>query len=424
LAGFAIGSLLLVALAGAGALVAMRAIASGQAVDDAKEVTRLVAHSIVEPVLSDGVRTERPDALAAIDRVVHTRVLGGVIVRVKLWSRSGRILYSDEPRLIGRSFGLEPDELALSRGELKAGLTDLQDPENRFDRGFKELLEVYVPVRTRDGTPLIFETYQRFSSVAADASHVWSMFLPALAGALLIAWAIQIPLAWRMARRVQAGQAERGRLLLRAMDASFAERKRIAASVHDGALQELVGLSYSLSAAAEGVGSGDPAATDASATLGGAAAALRRTARGLRTLVVEIYPPTLHAAGMEAALSDLVAGAAARGVGTTLDDRVEGRLPEATEALLFRGAQEAVRNAIAYAHATMLTVAIRSGRGVAELEVSDDGVGFSPERLARRRAEGHVGLQLLTDMVQEAGGRLDVESNPGAGTRIRLEVPA
>jgi len=55
--------------------------------------------------------------------------------------------------------------------------------------------------------------------------------------------------------------------------------------------------------------------------------------------------------------------------------------------------------------------------------VSDDGRGFSADALSRRREEGHLGLTLLEDLAVEAGGRLDVDSAPGNGTRITMELP-
>ena len=57
------------------------------------------------------------------------------------------------------------------------------------------------------------------------------------------------------------------------------------------------------------------------------------------------------------------------------------------------------------------------------LEVGDDGIGFHPERGSRRVKDGHFGLQGLTDLVADAGGSFVVDSAPGAGARVRVEVP-
>jgi signal transduction histidine kinase len=65
----------------------------------------------------------------------------------------------------------------------------------------------------------------------------------------------------------------------------------------------------------------------------------------------------------------------------------------------------------------------RNGHGV-RLEVRDDGCGFSLEEREQRRAEGHLGLSLLEEMVEHAGGSLEVRSQPGAGTMVAVEVPS
>ena len=61
--------------------------------------------------------------------------------------------------------------------------------------------------------------------------------------------------------------------------------------------------------------------------------------------------------------------------------------------------------------------------GGALLIASDDGVGFTPDDIAQRRGEGHVGLGLLAELVADAGGSLEIDSRPGAGTTVRLWVP-
>ena len=66
----------------------------------------------MQPALSDGVITGDPEALATLDSAVRDHVLGGSIVRVKIWTPDGRIVYSDEPRLVGERFDLGEDERA------------------------------------------------------------------------------------------------------------------------------------------------------------------------------------------------------------------------------------------------------------------------------------------------------------------------
>jgi signal transduction histidine kinase len=79
---------------------------------------------------------------------------------------------------------------------------------------------------------------------------------------------------------------------------------------------------------------------------------------------------------------------------------------------------------VAHARAARASLVVTSDDGGALLVAADDGVGFSPEDAVRRRQEGHVGLGLLKELVKDAGGALDVESQPGVGTTVRMWVPA
>jgi signal transduction histidine kinase len=363
-----------------------------------------------------------PAALAAVDRVVQERVLGERVSRVKIWALDGRIVYSDEPRLIGATYPLDESKLEIvETGGSEAELSDLGGPENRFERGEGELYEVYLPIRTPDGTPLVFETYQRADDVTSTGRRIWLPFAALLLVCLLLLWLVQVPLAWRLARRLERAQRDRERLLVRAVEASADERRKIAADLHDGVVQDLAGISYSLSAASE---SADPTLSPGlRSTLRDAAVGTRDSMRRIRSLIVEIHPPNLRTAGLEAAVTDLLAPLPGRGVETTLD--VDGVLafPEEVDGLLYRAAGEAIRNVERHAGASRVTVRIGSEDGVARLEVVDDGVGFTPEERERRRAAGHVGLTLLEELAERLDGRVDVRSAPGTGTTFVLEVP-
>ena len=416
---FALAGLAVLAVFGAAALLALRSLGNAEALRDARQFATLAGQGIVEPTVATGLLRGEPQAIAAVDRIVQERVLGERVVRVKLWARDGRIAYSDEPRLIGARFPLDSEKLDVLRtGATKASLSDLSGPENRYERGQGDLYEVYLPIRAPDGTPLLFETYQRRSAVASTGRRIWMPFAALLLGSLVLLWLVQVPLAWRLDRRLRRSQAEREALLVHAVEASDDERRRIAADLHDGPVQDLAGISYSLSAAAQTEGS--PAARE---TLQQAAAGTRDSMRRLRTLLVEIHPPNLRASGLEAALADLLAPLRARGAQTELTVGPELGLHEDAERIVYRAAAEALRNVERHAGARRVAVSVeRKGDGV-RLVVTDDGAGFAPSDRERRREEGHVGLSLLEELAARAGGRLDVRSAPGEGTTFELELP-
>ena len=415
---FALAGLVALIAVAFGTNAASRRAGTDTAVHDARRDAAVLARTAVEPALSDGLMQADPAAVAVIDNEVRRRVLDQNLVRVKLWRADGRIVYSDETRLIGSSYALGADEQAAFRtGAAAADVSDLTRPENRFEKPFGKLLEVYQPVRTPGGAQLLFEVYYRYDTVLAGGQRAWDGFAPIMLGALIGLEALQIPLAWSMARRLQSGQERQQRLLRRAIEASDSERRRIASDLHDGVVQDLASVSFSLAAIENDVHGASRA------TLQDAAAGTRRSIRALRSLLVEIYPPSLRDAGLAAALSDLTAPLAARGVDASVELAADLQMPDDVEALLYRATQEALRNVMAHSGAHHVDIRLSRPDHRAVLDIADDGVGFDPPAAAERRAGGHVGLRVLADLAADAGGRFEVKTRPEGGTRVHLEVP-
>jgi two-component system, NarL family, sensor kinase len=421
---FALSGLLAMVVIGAAAFVIVRRSATAAAITQAKDLAQLAGRGIAEPVITPGVLRGDPAALARLDRVVRQRILNRTpIVRVKIWDASGRVIYSDAGGLIGKVFALGADERrSLRGGGTQADESDLARAENTTERRFDRLREVYVGIRAADGTRLLYEDYERASTISASSRRQWMSLLPALLGALLILYLIQLPLAYSLARRLRARQREREALLRRAIDASDLERRRIAADLHDSTVQRLAGVSLSLAASANAMPA-DEERAEARGALSRAAAETRETIRELRTLLVDIYPPTLQRSGLSAALDDLVAPLRAAGIAVSLALPDELELPGDTEALLYRVAQEALRNARTHGEATTVDVTVETPERTAVLCVVDNGRGFCPEETEQSHDNHHFGLRLMRDLADHAGGTLTVLSAPDHGTLVRLEVP-
>jgi signal transduction histidine kinase len=206
------------------------------------------------------------------------------------------------------------------------------------------------------------------------------------------------------------------------VEASDIERRRIARDLHDGVVQNLAGVSYTLSAAAMGVREGSR--LDAAPVIDRAAGEVRDSIRELRTLLVDIYPPTLRRAGLDGAISDLAAPLAGRDVEVEISLAPNLGLAPEREAILYRVAQEALRNVAKHADASHVRVHAARRNGTAMLTVEDDGRGFVHGESHRANGNEHFGLRILEDLARDAGGRLTVQSSPGAGTRVSIEVPA
>jgi two-component system, NarL family, sensor kinase len=425
----AAAALVVAATVGAAGWAVGRHIAEQQAVHDVAELTDVLAADVIQPNLTESMLTNSAVARRRLDPLIRPRLVDGGLVRVKLWSPSGRILYSDEPRLIGASFALEPDaEEAMADARVSAGVSDLGRPENSYERNEGKLLEVYRPVWTPAGKPLLFEAYFRYDLVSQRSQQLWRGFGGVMLSSLAALVLLLLPLAWTLLAAVRRGRLQRARLTRRALDASLEERRRIAAGLHDGVVQDLVAASFTVAAKADRAAQqGDTALT---ADLDAVATTVREGLAGLRALLVDIYPARLQDSGLAVALHDLARTSAGAAVVTDIDAEVADSLDPASQEAAYRVAQEALRNASKHASAHRVSITLRaSAAATARLEIDDDGRGFRPaiddrgERAPSGTDAGsHFGLRLMTDAARRVGAHLAIRGAPGRGTTVRMEL--
>lgn len=401
----------------------IRSTSTNESIRDARELAKLLSHEIIQPRITPELLNQDPAAIAAMDGIVQDLVAHGPVNRVKLWLPNGTVFYSDEHRYIGRTYALESAVLsALGSGETVVDFTNMEHPENEFDDQNEQQLAVYLPVTLSDGTVVLYEHMQHTSAVSAGADQVTAAFSPVIIRSLIALELFQLPLAWWLARRVRESQRQRMLLMQSALDASDNERRRIAQDLHDGVVQDLVGVSYAIDMVRH-----DPsvsASPIASSTLDRVVGEAQRSIRGLRTLLVDIYPPSLEEGDLVGALGDLLAPFEAHGVRTEFTDLATGEMSSVAHSLIYRTTREALRNVEQHAHASSVTVTLRDHvKNMVLLTIVDDGVGFDAAVLEAAQADGHFGVRLLTDVARAAGGDLSVESRPGAGTRVELAVP-
>lgn len=401
--------------------------ATADAISNAETITQIDARGIVQPLLTPALLAGNPSAIHALDAAVTGRVLGSRVARVKIWTGVGRIVYSDQHALIGETFPLGSDEReALDAGLTRSEVSDLSKPENRFERTFGTLVEVYLPLRAGDGTQLLFETYQFDTALRADQQRVWNGIFPALVAGLALLFVAQIPLSWRLARRLQRSSQDRAVLLQRAIDSSETERWRIAGDLHDGPVQNLTAVSLTLGSAAMRLANPEcdqPTHDELVGVMQTASEESRTAIRELRTMIMEIAPPDLDRGGLGPALERLAGGGREHGLVVLVEVDAPARgLSMDDNALIYRAAQESIRNVLKHAKASKILVRLRSAPGGVTLEVSDDGLGFSIDDLRRRQQDGHVGLALLEERVADAGATMAINSAPGSGTSIRLHL--
>jgi signal transduction histidine kinase len=209
--------------------------------------------------------------------------------------------------------------------------------------------------------------------------------------------------------RLEELQASRQRLVT----AQDEERRRLERNLHDGAQQQLVALAIKLrmarSISAKDSAKADQVLAEVESEAADALENLRDLARG-------IYPPLLADQGLVAALS-AQARKAALPVEVVSDG--VGRYPQEIEAAVYFCCLEALQNAAKYSRASRAVVRLAGDDLSLNFLVEDDGAGFDPATTARG-----TGLQNMADRVEALGGRFEIDSRPGEGTRVTAKIPA
>jgi signal transduction histidine kinase len=215
--------------------------------------------------------------------------------------------------------------------------------------------------------------------------------------------------------------ADRAKMRLLAAEVIAAgdrERSALARELHDSVAQHLAAVLLQLSAAERDAS--DPVVAE---RLHEARDSAEYALNEARALSHALHPGVLDDLGLEAALRKL-ARDASHGTGVDVDvsyDARPERLPRDVEGVLYRIAQEAVRNATTHASARRIRVSVRHTAADATLSVHDDGVGFDLAEVDARR--GGIGLTSMRERVDLLDGRLDVNTAKGSGTTISATVP-
>lgn len=227
----------------------------------------------------------------------------------------------------------------------------------------------------------------------------------------------------------QAAVAAQNATLFRtaAHNATLVERQRLSRDLHDSVSQALFSMTLHARAAERHLESAGLSPDSAPAE---EVARLRELTQGalaeMRALLFELRPGALAEEGLSSALTKQAAAMSARGQ-VPIDVEVPaGRvpLPAGVEEHLYRLVLEALHNALKHAEAARITVRITHTTGPdgipgLRLEVADDGLGFDPER----PRPGHLGLHTMRERATAAGAQLRLESAPGAGARVVVELP-
>jgi signal transduction histidine kinase len=282
-------------------------------------------------------------------------------------------------------------ETGLAQG-LRAAIGDHSEPTVPYACSW-----MIVPLRLRD----------RVSGVLVIAAHEDNAFTPRHA-TLALAIANQAAIAIENARLYEQAQEL----------AALEERQRLARELHDSVSQALYGIALGLHTARIQLDRDPDGLPDSlNYLLSLAEAALAE----MRALIFELRPESLEHEGLVAALSKQATALRARhNLIVLMDLGEEPSLPLLAKQELYRIAQEALQNVVKHAHANTVNLALRQTPDTVMLEIRDDGVGFDP----LGSYPGHLGLRSMRERVGRMGGELRIESAPGHGAHLVVQVPS
>ncbi|MGE5691091.1 MAG: sensor histidine kinase [Pseudomonadota bacterium] len=215
------------------------------------------------------------------------------------------------------------------------------------------------------------------------------------------------------ARGADGERATRDRFLAEVVRAQDLEARRIAELLHDGAVQQLTALSLRLELAAM------QREDETLAALARDAGAITAT---LRRLLVDLQPAVLESRGVGAAVESAADGLRALGLVVAVSP-FDARFAPDLEQLAYRLVQEALANVLEHAAAGAVEIALSLEGGRFRCVVEDDGVGARPEDVRRALARGSLGLHLVRERVELAGGTFGVGGRAAGGTRFAFELP-
>ena len=218
-----------------------------------------------------------------------------------------------------------------------------------------------------------------------------------------------------------AGRIRAREVTRRTFAAEDAVRRRLAVSIHDGPVQELVSLEMILTAARRARERGDDERLGE--LLRDAEGLATRNVHALRDEILSLGPHAYQELSFEMAVEEALPVWQRRyGVPIELDcERLD--LGSELEGALFRIAQEAVANAGRHAGATQIGVRLHKANGRVELAIADDGRGFRDVGMLRRSEPGHLGLAAMRERAEAVGGRLEIATGQN-GTTVRVIAPA
>lgn len=419
-------------------------------INESAAATALYLDSFITPNLQQLAESDSlsPEHAAMLESLLNKTALGQQIVAIKVWDKDMTILYGNHPSLVGKTFPAD-DLVEAWSGRIVANIGDLSEDEHVEERKlYKQLLEIYVPIR-QTGTHRIIavaEFYQTSDTIEAEIAQAqrqsWlaigsGMGIVYLALALFFQWTRSQIRQRETALRNQVAQlkeliAQNDELDLRvrrarANAATLNERLllRISAELDRQAIQK-INASLTLVNEFVEVSRFCPLANQNNAcneNLPIIQSSLETAAKEIVSIASGLGLPHLETMSLREVFASAVHAHEQR-TGTRVTFHAS-ELPEdaalPVKITAYRIVQEGLNNAYRHARGLGQQVQVAFEAGRLRIEISDRGPGFDTTLPLHKRER--LGLAGMRERVESLGGRLVIESKRGEGTKIAAVLP-
>jgi signal transduction histidine kinase len=442
---FALVSLIPIVLLGLVLAKTLQIQIRNQALRNARQLAAAIARLDIQPQLTrdDLTRGLTPERLRQLDHVLHAGLVGEEIARVKIWSRDLRVIYSDDPELIGRAFPSSHELEDAMDGQIVSEVSDLTKEENVGDRSYGKLLEVYVPL-TFLGDPApagAFELYLPYLPIEATVERDSHRLYLVLLGGLALLYVALFRIVATASRRLRRQADRELRLANEERDLALRKAAVIATVSHEfrTPLTIIEGVSSTLQRHDLVAGDGHSlldSLRNASHRLRDLVEALLATAEGIeREAEVERRPVAVSEViqGVVDGLSSFDARSRVRVIAIPDGDTVMS-----DPAMLTPLLRHIIENALKFSPpGSAVDISIARTSGEVEVRVRDRGPGIDPAFMERAfdpftqedqsstRAKSGLGIGLfaarkIADLI---GGRVELQHHPAGGMEAILHLP-
>lgn len=433
--------ILLAGLAGIGAWVEQQIVRG--VIHRTGATTALYVDSFVTPNLQGLAEGEtlRPEHIEALSKLLQDTPMGQQIVEFKVWDTRGRLLYSTDETMIGRTFPMSEGLLRARLGEVVSAISTLDDEENAaLADEHTRLLETYSPV-WHSGTNQVIavaEYYQRTDELEREIAVIKQQSWLVVGLAILVIYLLLAVFVRRASNTITNQQAELQQKVVQLTDLLAQNRalhgrvqraaasvallnegylRRVGAELHDGPAQDLGISLLKLDALASKIEAHKDGAVQQGwiEQINEVEVSLQNALKEIRGIAVGLSLPQLAELGLPETVIRVVR-AHERRTGTRVTLEQEGlpdRIDLPLKITIYRVIQEALNNAYRHAGGAGQRVSVKNGGGALVVEISDSGPGFDPLQAAA--AGGRLGLNGMRERVESLGAHLPSRARWGRG---------